>query len=119
MRTKASLRAKRAPGEREFKGHMELAMGRRGGSGSAHKRSGRSKASKAGARGQDPFAPQGSWRSHVRRDGTAKVRYPDELSAHQAAHSSRFLSGIELEVYLCSWCEGWHLASKGSQDDQG
>jgi hypothetical protein len=94
-------------------------VGRRGGFGSAHKRSGRPKVSKPGTRRLDPFAPQGSWRSHVRRDGTAKVRYPDELSAHQAAYSSRFLSGVELEVYLCSWCEGWHLASKDSQDDQG
>lgn len=100
-------------------------MGRRGGSSSARsgsnparRRSGKSKAYGSDARSQDAFSIQGSWRSHVRSDGTAKVRYPDELRALQAAHSSRFLSGIELEAYLCSWCHGWHLASKDQPDER-
>lgn len=41
-----------------------------------------------------------------------KGRYPDEISALLAAQRVSQLHGIDLYVYHCDICNGWHLTKR-------
>jgi hypothetical protein len=49
-------------------------------------------------------------RSHVRADGSPKVRYGSEQEAREAAQLQWVLNSAELGCYRCEICSGWHLA---------
>ena len=52
--------------------------------------------------------------AHWKVDGTAKTRFPSEDEANRAAFAARLDHGVDLSVYRCEFCEGWHL---GNQSD--
>ena len=47
--------------------------------------------------------------SHWREDGQPKVRYPSRHEAGAAASVRSMDSGVELGVYECPYCRGWHM----------
>ncbi len=54
-----------------------------------------------------PTAP-----GHFRRDGAPKNRYGTEREARDAAHLRWVLDKVELEVYRCELCHGWHMGKR-------
>lgn len=49
---------------------------------------------------------------HVRRDGAPKNRYPTQQEAADAAHLRWVLDRVELDVYRCDVCDGWHMGKR-------
>ncbi|HUZ10570.1 MAG TPA: hypothetical protein VMU76_10440 [Acidimicrobiales bacterium] len=47
--------------------------------------------------------------SHWRADGGPKTRFPTEGDAAAAASDQSREAGIELGVYRCDFCDGWHM----------
>jgi len=52
--------------------------------------------------------------AHWKADGTPKTRYPSADEANRAAFQARLDHGVELNVYLCEFCDGWHLGNSRS-----
>jgi hypothetical protein len=48
---------------------------------------------------------------HHRADGQPKTRFASEQDANRAAFSSRLDHGVDLNVYACDICGGWHLGN--------
>jgi len=49
---------------------------------------------------------------HFRRDGAPKTRYPTQREAADAAHLRWVVDRVELEVYRCDLCAGWHMGKR-------
>lgn len=63
-----------------------------------------------------PLAIDGS---HWRADGQAKVRFATEGEALRAADDRARESGVDLGVYRCDFCGGWHMGKRsGRQADE-
>ncbi len=56
--------------------------------------------------------------SHWRDDGGPKVRYPSRADALVAADDRSKESGIELGVYECAFCGGWHMGRSSGRSGQ-
>ncbi|HTT87815.1 MAG TPA: hypothetical protein VMF60_10630 [Acidimicrobiales bacterium] len=50
-------------------------------------------------------------RSHWRADGRPKTRFSSEDQGNRAAFSARLDHGVDLSVYRCEVCGGWHLGN--------
>ncbi len=48
---------------------------------------------------------------HWRADGQPKTRFGSAQEAQRAAFSSRLDHGVDLTVYECDICGGWHLGN--------
>jgi hypothetical protein len=48
---------------------------------------------------------------HYRADGKPKTRFASEQDANRAAFSNRLDHGVDLAVYACDICGGWHLGN--------
>jgi hypothetical protein len=48
---------------------------------------------------------------HWRADGQPKTRFPSEQEAQRAAFGYRLEHGVDLAVYSCDICGGWHLGN--------
>ena len=48
---------------------------------------------------------------HWRADGRPKARFSSEQEAHRAAFGYRLEHGVDLSVYRCDVCGGWHLGN--------
>jgi hypothetical protein len=55
--------------------------------------------------------------SHWRADGAPKVRFATEREAMAVAADRARESGIELGVYRCGFCHGWHMGRRSSRDE--
>jgi len=53
--------------------------------------------------------------SHWRADGAAKSRFASKADALGAANQRWIEDKVELSVYRCEYCNGWHLG-RSSQD---
>ncbi len=53
---------------------------------------------------------------HFRRDGVPKNRYATEREAADAAHLRWVLDKVELDVYRCDVCSGWHMGKRFGRD---
>jgi len=47
--------------------------------------------------------------THWRADGAAKARFPSERDAQDAAQLRWVEDRVELNVYRCEFCNGWHM----------
>jgi hypothetical protein len=45
------------------------------------------------------------------------VRYPTQRDALSAADERGQESGVDLGVYRCDFCGGWHMGRLGRRDD--
>jgi hypothetical protein len=45
-----------------------------------------------------------------------KTRYPTQREAADAAHLRWVLDKVELDVYRCDLCEGWHMGRRFARD---
>jgi hypothetical protein len=54
-------------------------------------------------------------RSHWRVDGQPKTRFASEGDANRAALASRLEHGVDLAVYVCEVCGGWHLGGRSDR----
>jgi hypothetical protein len=54
--------------------------------------------------------------THWRADGSPKSSFATQAQAAGAADERRLATGVELNVYECDICRGWHMG-KG-RDDQ-
>jgi hypothetical protein len=90
-----------------------MAKSRRGG-----KRKGQtpSPGRSGGSGGQSPLRPElrGDLRDHWRADGVPKARFPTQDEANRSSLRLRLEQGADLDPYLCSFCNGWHLGSRRS-----
>lgn len=50
-----------------------------------------------------------AWRQHV---CWRKLAYPKKAQAEEAAEKAMELRPVKLYVYLCPWCQHWHLTKK-------
>ncbi len=57
--------------------------------------------------------------SHWRRDGRPKVRYASQGEALSAAEERSAGDDTTLGVYPCSFCDGWHMGSRGGTEREG
>ena len=48
------------------------------------------------------------------QDCRRKTRYASEREADDAAYRAR-MEGVELWIYQCPWCHGWHLTRAGGE----
>lgn len=55
--------------------------------------------------------------SHWRADGQPKVRYPTQSDAVSAADERGRESEVDLHVYLCDFCRGWHMGSRSRREE--
>jgi hypothetical protein len=55
--------------------------------------------------------------SHWRADGQPKVRYPTQRDALSAADERGRESDVDLGVYRCDFCGGWHMGRSGRRED--
>jgi hypothetical protein len=55
--------------------------------------------------------------SHWKTDGSAKVRFSDRAAALSIANQRAMEDGIQLNVYQCDFCTGWHLGSTAARAD--
>jgi len=53
-----------------------------------------------------------SLRGHVKADGTAKVSYPDQEAALDAARRQNGDGPRRVRAYQCSLCERWHIGQR-------
>lgn len=63
-----------------------------------------------------PAPPPSPSSGHFRRDGAPKNRYPSEREAADAAHLRWVLDKVELDVYRCDICDGWHMGKRFGRD---
>jgi hypothetical protein len=58
-----------------------------------------------------PTSAPGSRRmgSHWRADGAEKTRFRSADDANRAAFAYRLEHGVDLAVYSCEVCGGWHM----------
>ena len=54
-----------------------------------------------------PLSIQGA--THWKADGSAKRRFATEREAADGAQLQWVEHGIELNVYRCDFCQGWHM----------
>ena len=47
--------------------------------------------------------------AHFRADGAPKTKYSSEREAASAAHMRWVEDKVELNVYPCEFCGGWHM----------
>ena len=47
--------------------------------------------------------------THWRADGAPKARFASQRDAQDAAHLRWVEDRVELNVYLCEFCNGWHM----------
>jgi hypothetical protein len=59
-----------------------------------------------------PTPPPPPAPGHFRRDGAPKNRYATEREAADAAHLRWVLDKVELDVYRCDLCNGWHMGKR-------
>lgn len=59
-----------------------------------------------------PPPPPSPAPGHLRRDGAPKNRYATEREARDAAHLRWVLDKVELDVYRCDVCQGWHMGKR-------
>ena len=52
---------------------------------------------------------------HWRADGAPKAAYLTQGEALSVAEERRRETGVELGVYLCDHCGGWHMGSRESE----
>ncbi|HLN17146.1 MAG TPA: hypothetical protein VK277_10410 [Acidimicrobiales bacterium] len=55
--------------------------------------------------------------SHWRADGQPKTRFGSEREARVAAAERAEEGGVELVVYECDFCTGWHMGRPSGRDD--
>ncbi len=55
--------------------------------------------------------------THWRSDGLAKTRYDSEREGQAAAGYQYQERRVELSVYRCGYCAGWHLGRQRGQED--
>lgn len=67
------------------------------------------------ARRRQPHRPLALDSSHWREDGQPKQRYPTERIARDAAQERSKEAGVELNVYRCAFCNGWHMGKRGGR----
>lgn len=67
------------------------------------------------ARRRQPHRPLNLDSSHWREDGQPKQRYPTERIARDAAQERSQEAGVELNVYRCAFCNGWHMGKRGGR----
>jgi hypothetical protein len=53
--------------------------------------------------------------THWRADGQPKSTYRSQGEAFGVADERRAESGVELSVYQCQICGGWHLGNSGGR----
>ncbi len=63
-----------------------------------------------------PAPPRPPSPSHFRRDGAPKTRYSTQREAADAAQLRWVLDRVELDVYRCELCTGWHMGKRFSRD---
>ena len=76
------------------------------------RRSAKKKASNRDARLYRAPSLGGHWRS----DGTPKTAYRSQGEAHAVADDRRFESGAGLDVYLCDFCQAWHMGNRTGRE---
>jgi hypothetical protein len=54
--------------------------------------------------------------SHWRADGAPKTSYGSEGEAMGVADEQRQDFGVDLNVYRCTFCSGWHMGNAGGRD---
>ena len=54
----------------------------------------------------------GQRREHWRSDGQPKTRFPGPDEANRASLQLRLKEGVDLDPYLCGFCDGWHLGNR-------
>lgn len=54
--------------------------------------------------------------AHWRGDGTPKTSYDSQTEAHAAADDRRIESGADLDVYLCDFCQAWHMGNRAGRE---
>jgi hypothetical protein len=52
---------------------------------------------------------------HWRADGVPKASYLTQGEALSVADERRRETGVELSVYLCDVCSGWHMGSRDGE----
>jgi hypothetical protein len=67
-------------------------------------------------RRREPHRPLSFSGSHWRQDGQPKVRFAHQKDALDAAHDRARESGIELGVYRCGFCGGWHMGRRSGRE---
>ena len=59
-----------------------------------------------------PTPPPAPSSGHFRREGVPKNRYGSQKEAADAAHLRWVLDRVELDVYRCDMCDGWHMGKR-------
>jgi hypothetical protein len=54
--------------------------------------------------------------AHWRADGAPKTSYSSQGEALSVADEKRMEDDVELKVYRCDYCSGWHLANAAGRD---
>jgi hypothetical protein len=67
------------------------------------------------ARRRPPHRPLTLDASHWREDGRPKMRYARQADALVAADERGKEAGVELGVYRCAFCNGWHMGRRGGR----
>jgi hypothetical protein len=70
---------------------------------------------RAGARHQHDDRPL-SLGMHWRSDGAPKTAYRSQQEAWSMADERRGDTGVDLNVYRCDVCSGWHLGRSSERD---
>jgi hypothetical protein len=70
------------------------------------------------ARRRPPHRPLTLDASHWREDGRPKVRYPTQRDALLAADDRGQEAGVDLGVYRCPFCDGWHMGKRGGRSPE-
>ncbi len=71
----------------------------------------RSRRTNTSAKNAEKYGPQ-NLGSHWRADGTPKDSYRSQTEALVVADERRRISGADLNVYLCGFCDAWHMGNK-------
>jgi hypothetical protein len=67
------------------------------------------------ARRRGPHRPLTLDSTHWRQDGQPKVRFRSQAEALGAAEDRTRESGVELGVYQCGFCGGWHMGRRSGR----
>jgi hypothetical protein len=57
-----------------------------------------------------------SHRSHWRADGSPKTAYRTQRDALSVADERRTDAGVDLNVYVCTFCSAWHVGNADVAD---
>jgi hypothetical protein len=68
------------------------------------------------ARRREPNRPLSLASSHWREDGQPKMRFGSQGEALNAADDRARESGVDLGVYQCGFCGGWHMGRYSGRD---